>query len=83
MLNRTYMMMLMKCGLYAAIVDAFDQELIEIARGRKNNLIQMVYSMMDGEKPDMAALSPEEVKYAKTVKVLMGESLYSHSWLDI
>jgi 5-methyltetrahydrofolate corrinoid/iron sulfur protein methyltransferase len=83
MLNRTYMMMLMKCGLYAAIVDAFDQELIEIARGRKQNLMQLVYRMMNGEKPDMAALSPEEIKYAKTVKVLTGESLYSHSWLDI
>jgi 5-methyltetrahydrofolate corrinoid/iron sulfur protein methyltransferase len=39
--------------------------------------------MMDGEKPDMSSLSPEEVKYAKTVRVLTGESLYSHSWLEI
>jgi 5-methyltetrahydrofolate corrinoid/iron sulfur protein methyltransferase len=82
-LNRTYMIMLMKYGLYAAIVDAFDTELIDIARGRKPNLVQLVHRMMDGEKPDMSALSPEEVKYAKTVRVLTGESLYSHSWLEI
>jgi 5-methyltetrahydrofolate corrinoid/iron sulfur protein methyltransferase len=82
-LNRTYMMMLMKCGLYAAIVDAFDAELIDIARGRKSNIVQLVYKMMDGDKPDMAKLTPEEVKYAKTVRVISGESLYSHSWLEI
>ena len=82
-LNRTYMMMLMKCGLSAAIVDAFDVELIDIARGRKPNLMQLVHKMMDGEKPDMASLTPEEVKYAKTVRVISGESLYSHSWLEI
>ncbi len=82
-LNRTNLMMLMKYGLHAAIVDAFDTELIEIARGRKAGLLQLVHKMMDGEKPDMSSLSPEEVKYAKTVRVLTGESLYSHSWLEI
>jgi len=34
-LNRTYMIMLMRHGLYSAIVDAFDSELIAIARGRE------------------------------------------------
>jgi len=82
-LNRTNLMMLMRYGLHAAIVDAFDTELIEIARGRKAGLLQLVHKMMDGEKPDMSSLSPEEVKYAKTVRVLTGESLYSHSWLEI
>jgi 5-methyltetrahydrofolate corrinoid/iron sulfur protein methyltransferase len=82
-LNRTYLMMLMKLGLYAAIVDAFDQELIDITRGRKPNVMQLVHRMMDGEKLDMASLTAEEAKYAKTVKVLTGESLYSHSWLEI
>jgi 5-methyltetrahydrofolate corrinoid/iron sulfur protein methyltransferase len=82
-LNRTNLMMLMKYGLYAAIVDAFDTELIDISRGRKPQLLKMVYKMMDGEKPDMASLTPEDAKYAKTVKILMGESLYSHSWLEV
>jgi cobalamin-dependent methionine synthase I len=82
-LNRTYLIMLMKLGLYAAIVDAFDQDLIDVARGRKPNVVQLIHRMMDGEKPDIASLSPEEVKYARTVKVLTGESLYSHSWLEV
>lgn len=82
-LNRTYLMMLMKYGLYSAIVDAFDAELIKIARGQRPDLVQLVHRMMDGEKPDRASLTPEQVKYAKTVRVLMGETLYSHSWLEV
>jgi cobalamin-dependent methionine synthase I len=82
-LNRTYLIMLMQYGLYAAITDAFDSEIIDIARGRKPNLVKLVKQMLDGDKPDLAKLTPEEVRYAKTVRVLTGESLYSDSWLEI
>jgi len=82
-LNRTYLMMLMKYGLYSAIVDAFDSELIKIARGEMPKLVNLVHRVMDGERPDLSSLSEEEVKYVKTVRVLTGETLYSHSWLEI
>ena len=82
-LNRTYLIMLLKYGLYSAIVDAFDSELIKIAKGEKPELVDLVHRMMEGERPDLSSLSEEEVKYAKTVRVLTGESLYSHSWLEI
>jgi 5-methyltetrahydrofolate corrinoid/iron sulfur protein methyltransferase len=82
-LNRTYLMMLMKYGLHSAIVDAFDKELISIARGEKPELVDLIHRIMDGERPDLSSLGTEEVKYAKTVRVLMGESLYSHSWLEV
>ncbi len=82
-LNRTYLMMLMKYGLYSAIVDAFDPELIEIARGERAELVDLVHRMMDGEKPDLSSLNDEDIKYVKTVRVLTGESLYSHSWLEL
>ena len=82
-LNRTYLMMLLKYGLYSAIVDAFDSELINIAKGEKPELVDLVHRVMDGEKPDRSSLTKEEVKYVKTVSVLTGESLYSHSWLEI
>jgi 5-methyltetrahydrofolate corrinoid/iron sulfur protein methyltransferase len=81
-LNRTFMIMLMKYGLYAAIVDAFDPVLVEIARGKRPDLVQLVYKMMDGEKPDMASLTPEQVQHVKTYRVLSGQSLYSHAWLE-
>jgi len=82
-LNRTCLIMLMRYGLYSAIVDAFDAELISIARGRKPEIVNLVHRVMDGEKPDMASLSEEEAKYAKTVGVLTGANLYSHSWLEV
>ena len=82
-LNRTYMIMLMRYGLYSAIVDAFDTDLMQIARGQRPDIVGLVHKMMDGEKPNLPSLSPELVKYARTVRVLTGESLYSHSWLEV
>jgi 5-methyltetrahydrofolate corrinoid/iron sulfur protein methyltransferase len=81
-LNRTYLMMLMKHNIHSAIVDAFDQDLIDIARGKKPELVKLVHRVMDGEQVDMASVSTEDAKYLKTVKVLLGIVLYSHSWLE-
>jgi 5-methyltetrahydrofolate corrinoid/iron sulfur protein methyltransferase len=82
-LNQTYLMMLMKYDLYSAIVDAFDPVLISIARGEKPEIVDLVHRVMDGDKPDMASLSKEEANYVKTVRVFTGETLYSHSWLEV
>ncbi|MBI4186968.1 MAG: dihydropteroate synthase [Chloroflexi bacterium] len=82
-LNRTYLIMLMRYGLYSAIVDIFDAELVKIARGDRPEIVDLVNRMMDGERPALASLTEEEAKYARTVRVLAGESLYSHSWLEI
>jgi cobalamin-dependent methionine synthase I len=82
-LNRTYMIMLMRYGLYSAIVDAFDKDLQQIARGKRPDIVELVHKMMDGEKPDISSLPREMANYAKTTRVLMGESLYSHSWLEV
>jgi len=82
-LNRAYLIMLMRYGLASAIVDAFDPELIKIARGEKPEIVDLVYRVMDGERPELSALSEEEAAYVKTVRVLTGETVYSHSWLEI
>jgi 5-methyltetrahydrofolate corrinoid/iron sulfur protein methyltransferase len=37
---------------------------------------------MDGEPIDMSSLSKQEQDYVKTTRVLMGETLYSHAWLE-
>jgi 5-methyltetrahydrofolate corrinoid/iron sulfur protein methyltransferase len=81
-LNRTCMIMLARHGLYSAIVDAFDSELISIARGQRPEIVKVVHGVMDGAV-DLSSLSGEEAKYAKTVRVITGEALYSHSWLEI
>jgi len=82
-LNRTYLMMLMKHNIHSAIVDAFDTELNKTARGERPERVAMIHRIMDGEVPDLASLDPEEAKYAKSVPVVTGQVLYSHSWLDV
>ena len=82
-LNRTYMVMLMKYGLHSAIVDVFDPELVKLARGEMPEIVSLVHRVMDGERPDLASLSKKEAEYVKTVRVLTGDVLYSHSWLEI
>ncbi len=82
-LNRTYLIMLMRYGLYSAIVDVFDTELMKITRGEMPEIVDLVHRVMDGEKPNLSSLSRKEAEYVKTVKVLTGESLYSHSWLEV
>ena len=83
LLNRAYLIMLMRYGLHAAIVDAFDKELQEIARGRAQNIVSVVHHAMDNENIDLNALNKMELDYVKTVRVLTGQALYSDSWLEI
>ena len=73
----------MRYGLYSAIVDSFDSDLVKIARGERQDIVDLVHRVMDGDMPNMASLTKELADYVKTVKVLTGEALYSHSWLDI
>ncbi len=82
-LNRAYLAMLMKYGLYAAIVDAYDQEILTLAKGGMPEIVSLVNRVMDGEEPDLKALTPKEVEYVKSTKVLLGKTLYSHSWLEL
>ncbi|HAZ31984.1 MAG TPA: dihydropteroate synthase [Dehalococcoidia bacterium] len=81
-LNRTYMVMLERSGIYSAIADVLDEELVRLNRGEMPGIIELIHRTMDGEEVDLDSLSHQEKDYVKTVKVLMGETLYSHAWLD-
>ncbi|HID30867.1 MAG TPA: dihydropteroate synthase [Desulfobacterales bacterium] len=82
-LNQTDMIMLEKFGMKACIVDAFDRDLHEIARGRRPEIVALVHQVVDGDDPDTENLSQEARAYVKTAKVLLGHSLYSDSWLEL
>jgi 5-methyltetrahydrofolate corrinoid/iron sulfur protein methyltransferase len=43
----------------------------------------LIHRVMDGEEMDVAGLSKEEGEYVKTTRVLMGQTLYSDSWLEL
>jgi cobalamin-dependent methionine synthase I len=81
-LNRTYMVMLGKNGLYSAIADPLDTELMSLVKGDVPEIVELIYKTMDGEDIDLSSLSPKEVDYVKTARVLMGETLYSDAWLE-
>ncbi len=82
-LNRTYLVMLGRNGLYSAIADPLDQELMDLVKGKMPKVTDLIYKVMDGEEVDLASLSQEEVAYVKTASVLMAQSLYSDAWLEI
>jgi 5-methyltetrahydrofolate corrinoid/iron sulfur protein methyltransferase len=81
-LNRVYLMMLYKLGQESAIVDAYDSEMMAICRGERANQTSFVARLMDGEQIDASRLSEQEKILYKTVRVLTGDVLYSHSWLQ-
>jgi len=81
-LNRTYLVMLGRNGLYSAIADPLDKELMSLTRGEMREIVNLIYRTMDGEDIDLSSLSQKEIEYVKTTKVLMGETLYSHAWLE-
>ncbi|MGQ9498851.1 MAG: dihydropteroate synthase [Dissulfurimicrobium sp.] len=82
-LNRAYLAMLMKVGIWSAIVDAYDEELIALAHGERPELVRIVHDIMDNNDPDPKTLSPKELEYYKTTRVLMGKTIFSESWLEL
>jgi 5-methyltetrahydrofolate corrinoid/iron sulfur protein methyltransferase len=82
-LNQTYMIMLAKLGMRSCIVDAFDKDLQDIARGKRPDVEALVHQVMDGNEPDMGSLDKEAQHYVKTANLLLGHSLYSDSWLEL
>ena len=82
-LNRTYMVMLEKYGMKAVIADPLDKQQTSIAKDERQDIADLIYGMMDGNEPDIASLDKEMQDYVKTYKVIMGETLYSDSWLEI
>ena len=82
-LNQTYMVMLQKYGMESVISDPLDEQLTAIAKGKRQDIVDLVYGIMDGNQPDIASLDKEMADYAKTVNVILGNTLYSDSWLEL
>jgi len=82
-LDRTYLMMLMKYGLTTAIVNAYDVELMAICKGERQEHVELVHAMMDGNDPDPSTLQGAALEHYKTYKALSGQSVFSESWLEL
>lgn len=82
-LNQTFMVMLERKGMYSCIAEAYDETLIDIARGKRGDIVDVIHKVMDDEQFDMDGLSKELQCYVKTAKIILGQSLYSDSWLEL
>ncbi len=82
-LNQTYMVMLERYGMYSVISDPLDEKLTDIAKGKRQDIVDLIHNTMDGNAPDMDSLSKEMQDHKKTVDIIMGNSLYSDSWLEV
>ncbi|RLB59400.1 MAG: dihydropteroate synthase [Deltaproteobacteria bacterium] len=83
LINQCYLLMLKHVGLTGAILDGLDTEILNLAKGGRPDLEEVVNAVMDGNPPDLAGLEEEKVRFAKTTKMLLGQTLYSHSWLEL
>ncbi len=82
-LDRTYLIMLMKYGISTAIVNSYDAELMAICKGERQDLVDMVHAMMDGDDPDPSTLEGTALEHYKTYKALSGQTVFSESWLEL
>ncbi len=82
-LNQTYAVMLEKYGMQSIITDPLDETMTAIAKGQRQDIVEVVYKTMGGDEPDLNSLSKELGDYVKTTRVIMGKSLYSDSWLEL
>jgi 5-methyltetrahydrofolate corrinoid/iron sulfur protein methyltransferase len=81
--NQTYLMILKRNNMKSAILDGLDTRILGIAKDKEPKLEELIGKVEDKESIDMGALSKNEVDYVKTATVLLGESLYSDSWLEL
>lgn len=82
-LDRTYLIMLMKHGITTAIVNSYDAEIMAICKGERQELVDLVHGMMDGNDPDPSTLSGAALEHYKTYRVLSGQAVFSESWLEL
>lgn len=82
-INQTYLCMLMRHGLYSAILDGLDKDILAIAKGQRQDLQDLINKAMDDPAMDISGMSKEEQEYVKTVRILVNAQLYSDSWLEL
>lgn len=81
-LNQVYVSMLRKYGIYSAILDGFDKDMLALCKDQRTDFEKIVHDTMD-ETVDTSSFNKEEMDYYKTTRLLMAKMLYSDAWLDL
>lgn len=82
-LNQAYAALLKEAGMYALILDYQDKTLIDIARGQRPDIEDVIKKVKGGvvTNPDQVA---EELRvYVRAARVILGHAVYSDSWMNL
>jgi 5-methyltetrahydrofolate corrinoid/iron sulfur protein methyltransferase len=83
-LNQAYMIMLERAGMYSSIVDYEDSLLLDIAKGKRPDIVEIVHKVQDGEITDPSQVEGEELQvFVRAARVILGHTLYSDSWMKM
>lgn len=82
-LNQAYLCILRMHGLKGAILDGLDDDILRFARDKEQDIERLVQRVAQGEQVDLRGLSKREQDFVKTTRVLIGQTLYSDSWLEV
>ncbi len=82
-MNITFTTMLMISGMESFIADAKDEITMDLARDKRPDIVDAVKATMEGNAPDLAGLAEDVRNYVKSTKVVLGETLFSDSWLEL
>lgn len=82
-LNITFTVMLQQHGMKSFIADCKDDITMDLAHGRRPDIMKAIKDTMDGNAPDMKSLSQELQNYVKSANVILGKTLFSDSWLEV
>jgi 5-methyltetrahydrofolate corrinoid/iron sulfur protein methyltransferase len=78
------MIMLERAGMYSCIADFEDKLLMDIAQGKRDDLVQVVHKVQDGEITSPDQVEGDEAKlFVRGARVILGHSLYSDSWMNM
>lgn len=82
-INVTFTVMLNIKGMKSFIADAKDDFTMGLSKDKRPDIIEAIQNTMDGNAPDIASLPQDVANYVKTCKVILGETLFSDSWLEV
>lgn len=82
-INVTFTVMLNLKGMKSFIADAKDDFTMGLSKDKRPDIIDAIKKTMDGNAPDLKSIPADVVKYVKTAKVILGETLFSDSWLEV
>jgi len=82
-INVTFTVMLNIKGMKSFIADAKDDFTMGLAKDKRPDIIEAIKNTMEGNAPDISKLDKELAGYVKTCKVILGETLFSDSWLEV